>query len=279
MLLPELAQHQLLVARLDALHGALLTLPLCFASAALRSGRRARAREQRASGPASSGLPLVPRARARLQGREQQQQGVRPRLERRGLWEGLRAWVWVCSLNQVVCHGAWGGGRGGLWLRLWLGSWRGGQGRSRPRSWRSRSNIVRSCLLCLDRLLHRFVPSIYCPALVRPARQPSRYMQKLMLVPRGAEVAQSNRASQVDHVVLVGIGFHDVPHVVLVGIGFHDVPHALLADDLRDNVMAQRAVCVLAHVCLVVPEHACYIFHACSMQACSCLLPTCWENF
>ena len=39
------------------------------------------------------------------------------------------------------------------------------------------------------------------------------------------------------------------------------------------------AVCVLAHVCLVVPEHACYIFHACSMQACSCLLPTCWENF
>ena len=109
MLLPELAQHQLLVARLDALHGALtLRLPLCFASAALRSGRRARAGEQRASGPASSGLPLVPRARARLQGREQQQQGVRPRLERRGLWEGLRAWVWVCSWNQVVCHGAWG---------------------------------------------------------------------------------------------------------------------------------------------------------------------------
>ena len=41
----------------------------------------------------------------------------------------------------------------------------------------------------------------------------------------------------------------------------------------------EGAVCVLAHVCLVVPEHACYIFHACSMQACSCLLPTCWENF
>ena len=79
------------------------------------------------------------------------------------------------------------GAGGGLWL--WLGSWRGGRGRNRRRSWRSRSNVVRgrrgsSRLLCLDRLFHRFPPSIYCPALVRPARQPSRYMQKLMLVPR-----------------------------------------------------------------------------------------------
>ena len=43
-----------------------------------------------------------------------------------------------------------------------------------------------------------------------------------------AEVPQSNRASQVHH-------------VVLVGIGFHDVSHALLADDLGDDVVAQRA--------------------------------------
>ena len=73
--------------------------------------------------------------------------------------------------------------------RLWRGSWRGGWGMSRCRSWRSRSNIVRgrrgsSRLFCLDRLFHRFPPSIYCPALVRPTCQPSRYMQKLMLVPR-----------------------------------------------------------------------------------------------
>ena len=82
---------------------------------------------------------------------------------------------------------ALGSRRGGLWL--WLGSWRGGRGRNRRRSWRSRSNIVRrrrgsSHLLCLDRLFRRFPPSIYCPAPVRPARQPSRYMQKLTLVPR-----------------------------------------------------------------------------------------------
>ena len=43
-----------------------------------------------------------------------------------------------------------------------------------------------------------------------------------------AEVPQGNRPSQVDH-------------VVLVGIGFHDVSHALLADDLGDDVVAQRA--------------------------------------
>ena len=43
-----------------------------------------------------------------------------------------------------------------------------------------------------------------------------------------AEVPQGNGSSQVDH-------------VVLVGIGFHDVSHTLLADDLGDDVMAQRA--------------------------------------
>ena len=79
-----------------------LRLPWCFASAALRSGRRARAGARLASAPASSAVPPVPRARARLQGREQQ------RPERRGRWEGLGAWVLACSWNQEVCHGAWG---------------------------------------------------------------------------------------------------------------------------------------------------------------------------
>ena len=32
--------------------------------------------------------------------------------------------------------------------------------------------------------------------------------------------------------------------MVLVGVGFHDVPHALLADDLGDDVVAQRAHCL-----------------------------------
>ena len=73
---------------------------------------------------------------------------------------------------------------------------------SRCRSRRSRSNIVRgrrgsSGLLCLDRLFHRFPPSIYCPALVRPARQPSRYMQKLMLVPRKLSVSLKRRYRKV----------------------------------------------------------------------------------
>ena len=58
-------------------------------------------------------------------------------------------------------------------------------------------------------------------------------------------------ASQVDDVALVvrqleaevpqGDGASQVDHVVLVGVGFHDVPHALLADDLGDDVVAQRA--------------------------------------
>ena len=58
-------------------------------------------------------------------------------------------------------------------------------------------------------------------------------------------------ASQVDHVALVvrqleaevpqGDGASQVHHVVLVDIGFHDVSHALLADDLGDDVVAQRA--------------------------------------
>ena len=64
-----------------------------------------------------------------------------------------------------------------------------------------------------------------------------------------AEVAQSNRASQVDH-------------VILAGVRLHDVSHALLADDLRDDVMAQRAdgVCgvgqaAAAEIQLVVGVH------------------------
>ena len=130
--------------------------------------------------PASSAVPPVPRARARLQGREQQQQGVRPRLERWGLSEGLRAWVWVCSWNQVVCHGAWGRAGRALALAGQL-AWQ-----ESVQELAQSINIVRgrrgsSRLLCLDRLFHRFPPS---PALVRPTRQPSRYMQKLMLVPR-----------------------------------------------------------------------------------------------
>ena len=57
-------------------------------------------------------------------------------------------------------------------------------------------------------------------------------------------------AAQVDHVALV-VGeleaqvpqrdrAPDVDHVVLVGVRLHDVAHALLADDLGDDVVAQR---------------------------------------
>ena len=37
------------------------------------------------------------------------------------------------------------------------------------------------------------------------------------------------------------MGASQVHHVVLVGVGFHDVPYALLADDLDDDVVAKRA--------------------------------------
>ena len=59
--------------------------------------------------------------------------------------------------------------------------------------------------------------------------QPSRYMQNadagasqvddVALVVRQleVEVPQGDGASQVDHVVLVGVGFHDIPHAPLVG--------------------------------------------------------------
>ena len=79
-------------------------------------------------------------------------------------------------------------------------------------------------------------------------------------------------ASQVDDVALVvrqleaevpqGDGASQVDHVVLVGVGFHDVPRALLADDLGDDVVAQRAHCVrgvgqaaAAEIQLVVGVH------------------------
>ena len=58
-------------------------------------------------------------------------------------------------------------------------------------------------------------------------------------------------ASQVHNVALIicqleaevpqGDGASQVHHVVFVGIGFHDVSHALLADDLGDDVVAQRS--------------------------------------
>ena len=48
----------------------------------------------------------------------------------------------------------------------------------------------------------------------------------------------------------------------LVGVGFHDVSHALLADDLGDDIVAQRANCVggvgqaaAAEIQLVVGVH------------------------
>ena len=57
-------------------------------------------------------------------------------------------------------------------------------------------------------------------------------------------------AAQVDHVALVVSELKaqipqrdrtpDVDHVVLVGVRLHDVAHALLADDLGDDVVAQR---------------------------------------
>ena len=57
-------------------------------------------------------------------------------------------------------------------------------------------------------------------------------------------------AAQVDHVALVVSELEaqipqrdrtpDVDHVVLVGVRLHDVAHALLADDLGDDVVAQR---------------------------------------
>ena len=244
MLLPELAQHELLVARLDALHGALLRLPWCFASAALRSGRHAKAGAPLASAPASSAVPPVPRAPARLQGREQQQQGVRPRPERRGRWEGLRAWVWACSWNQVVYHGAWGrAGRALAPAAAGLLARRAGQEpaqelaqplQHRPRAARQQPPPLSGSSL----------PSLCSKHLLPRARPTS---------PSAVEVyAEADaRASEVDDVTLVvrqleaevpqGDGASQVHHVVLVGVGFHDVPHALLADDLGDDVVAQRA--------------------------------------
>ena len=99
------------------------------------SSKRSRASAPLASAPAASAAPPVPRAQAAT--------GVGTAAAGRsasagaggGGRRGLRAWALACSWNQEVCHGAWRAGGGGLWLRLWLGSWRGGRGRShRPRA-------------------------------------------------------------------------------------------------------------------------------------------------
>ena len=49
---------------------------------------------------------------------------------------------------------------------------------------------------------------------------------------------------QLETEVLQRDGASQVYHVILVGVRLHDVPHALLADDLRDDVVAQRAHCL-----------------------------------
>ena len=67
---------------------------------------------------------------------------------------GLGLWLVPGTRRSAT---ALGGGRGGLWLRLWLGSWRGGRGRSRRRSWRSRSNIVRGQRCQLARHQHQLL--------------------------------------------------------------------------------------------------------------------------
>ena len=116
--------------------------------------------------------------------------GVRPQPELRGRWEGLRAWALACSWNQEVCHGAWGrAGRALAPAPTLAGQLARRAGQEPVQELAQSPLLVRgrrgsSRLLCLDRLFRRFPPSIYCPALARPARQPSRYMQKLMLVPR-----------------------------------------------------------------------------------------------
>ena len=155
----------------------------------------------------------------------------------RGRGFGLGFWLVLRTRRSAT---ALGGGRGGLWLGR--GSWRCGRGRSRRRSWRSRSNLVRGQQR--PPLSGSSLPSFSSKHLLPRARPTS---------PSAVEVyAEADAgASQVHHVAFVirqleaevaqGDGASQVHHVVLVSVGFHDITHALLADDLRDDVVAQRA--------------------------------------
>ena len=148
--------------------------------------------------------------------------GRSPRLERRGPWEGLRAWALACSWNQEVCHGAWG--RAGRALA------RAGQEPAQelaqslqrqqppPLSGSSLPSLSSKHLLPRARPTNPSAVEVYAEADAGAAE-----VHHVALVVREleAEVAQSNGAS--------------------VGVGFHDVSHTLLADDLGNYIVAQRA--------------------------------------
>ena len=159
-----------------------------------------------------------------------------------GVWEGLRAWALACFWNQEVCHGAWGRAGRALaragQLALWAGQEpaqelaQSRQHRPRvarqqppPLSGSSLPSLSSKHLLPHARPTNPSAVEVYAEADAGAAE-----VRHVALVVREleAEVAQSSGASQVDH-------------VVLVGVGFHDVSHTLLADDLGNYIGGQRA--------------------------------------
>ena len=139
--------------------------------------------------------------------------------ERRGRWEGLRAWALACSWNQEVCRSAWGRtGRALAPAAAGLLARRAGQEppqelaqslQHRPRAARQqRPPLSGSSLpsLCSKHLLPRARPTN--PSAVEvyaEADAGASQVDDVALVVRqlAAEVPQGDGASQVDHVVLV----------------------------------------------------------------------------
>ena len=169
----------------------------------------------------------------------------RPRPERRGLWEGLRAWVWVCSWNQEVCHGAWERAGRALALAGQLARWAGQEPaqelaqslQHRPRAARQQPPPLSGSSL----------PSLSSKHLL-PRARPTSPSAVEVYAEADAGASQVHEIAfiirQLETEVLQRDGASQVYHVILVGVRLHDVPHALLADDLRDDVVAQRAHCL-----------------------------------
>ena len=233
VLLPELPQHLLLVPRLDAHHGSLAFFVLCQNSIVFRvsSSSKRSARETclmalimagvgSGSGACSSSTGAGTGAAARS--------GARSTVGGGGL--GLFLLPGGLPLPRFFGSGAATGSAGGA-SSLAAAAGSAATSLAGCAGGASASGAGASSMLFFLQAFFQFV--------VRPSGSP---------VQVDAE-AQAG-AAQVDHVALV-VGeleaevpqrdrASDVDHVVLVGVRLHDVAHALLADDLGDDVVAQR---------------------------------------
>ena len=234
VLLPELPQHLLLVPRLDAHHGSLMFFVLSQNSMVFRvsSSSKRSAREtclmalimaglgsgSGACSGSTTGAGTGAAARS----------GARSTVGGGGL--GLFLLPGGLPLPRFFGSGAAAGSAAGGASSLAAAGSAATSSAGRP-GCASASGAGASSMAFFLQAFFQFV--------VRPSSSP---------VQVDAE-AQAG-AAQVDHVALV-VGeleaqvpqrdrAPDVDHVVLVSVGLHDVAHALLADDLGDDVVAQR---------------------------------------